>query len=774
MDSFLKAYQSSETKGFFPYDWVTGPDSFSFPSLPPYDAFYNRLKSVNSLEADYLKYQNLLQSQSPSSVLKQMKLTTPPLNGRDNYAYLQSIWECQGMTSVKDFARWYTNKDVVPTLEALQKMLHFYHNKNIDMTKVAKTLPGLANIILHQSTDALVPVFCAKDKDLDDTFRNEIVGGAAIVFTRFAKVGTSFIRESNNLVQTIVGVDASQLYPFAMSQSMPVGVYTRWKLDAIDGKFKIQRNGKLSYENRVMSFLKKQRPSCNIISIVTTGTQYEIGPYKVDGICLHCNTIFEANGCWFHFHDCKSYDPEFEERVDKKRKYEANRNTFLKSKGYKIFTIWECQFWKDVKSNKNGLKQFMKSNFPFKPALSEIALINKIRSGELFGVIECDVYVPEEKKKHFEDFPPIFKNTNVSREDIGDHMRNVAEEEGLLKRPQRMTISSYFQKSGLFITPLLKYYMTHGLIVENVKQFIEYDQQRCFQPFVQSVVDARRNGDTNPNSAVLAETMKLIGNSAYGRQIMDRSRHTKTVFSAENGVDRLINNKLFTNLNEISSDVYEATMMKSSVTHSEPIVLGFFILQYSKLRMLELVYNFFARICDRDLYQFIEMDTDSLYMALGRETITECIRPEMRSEWDDLHKNDCRDDFRADNLGIFFPRSCCSSHIQHDKREPGLFKEEWRGHEMIALCSKTYCGVNLDTNAVKFSSKGLNKDNIEEPLAKYRKVLETEVNEMSTNRGFRCVNNSMVTYSLRKKGLAYFYPKRRVLDDGISTLPLDI
>ncbi len=93
---------------------------------------------------------------------------------------------------------------------------------------------------------------------------------------------------------------------------------------------------------------------------------------------------------------------------------------------------------------------------------------------------------------------------------------------------------------------------------------------------------------------------------------------------------------------------------------------------------------------------------------------------------------------------------------------------------MIALCSKTYCGINLDTGDVKFSSKGLNKANLEEPAAKYRKVMETKVNEMSTNRGFRCMNNSMVTYTLQKKGLAYFYPKRKVMADGVRTEPLDL
>ena len=48
---------------------------------------------------------------------------------------------------------------------------------------------------------------------------------------------------------------------------------------------------------------------------------------------------------------------------------------------------------------------------------------------------------------------------------------------------------------------------------------------------------------------------------------------------------------------------------------------------------------------------------------------------------------------------------------------------------MIALCSKTYCCYDEETDTVKLSSKGLNKSNIEEPLNKYRKVLFNEERE---------------------------------------------
>ena len=40
------------------------------------------------------------------------------------------------MTTFQDFVRWYNIKDVVPTMEAMQKMMEFYHNKGIDMLKL--------------------------------------------------------------------------------------------------------------------------------------------------------------------------------------------------------------------------------------------------------------------------------------------------------------------------------------------------------------------------------------------------------------------------------------------------------------------------------------------------------------------------------------------------------------------------------------------------------------------------------------------------------------
>ena len=133
MDSFLKAYKTSEAEGFFPYEWFDHPDKMQNAEVPPYDAFYSKLRSCNPLDVEYTDYVNLLKSELITEAVVKIKLSKPPLTGIENYQYVQQIWKQEQRNSFKDFLRWYNNKDVVPTSEAMQKMIAFYHDKDIDM-----------------------------------------------------------------------------------------------------------------------------------------------------------------------------------------------------------------------------------------------------------------------------------------------------------------------------------------------------------------------------------------------------------------------------------------------------------------------------------------------------------------------------------------------------------------------------------------------------------------------------------------------------------------
>ena len=98
---------------------------------------------------------------------------------------------------------------------------------------------------------------------------------------------------------------------------------------------------------------------------------------------------------------------------------------------------------------------------------------------------------------------------------------------------------------------------------------------------MQSAVDARREGDENPKSSVVAETIKLLANSSYGYQIMDRSRHTLTKYLGDEKTHGAINTKLFKRLDHINDQMCEVELTNAEIEHREPIIVGFFILQYA-------------------------------------------------------------------------------------------------------------------------------------------------------------------------------------------------
>ena len=134
---------------------------------------------------------------------------------------------------------------------------------------------------------------------------------------------------------------------------------------------------------------------------------------------------------------------------------------------------------------------------------------------------------------------------------------------------------------------------------------------------------------------------------------MDRSKHTMTKYL---GDKKAINNQFFKRLKVVAKNLYEVELLKSTIEHREPIIVGFFILQYAKLRMLELYYfNFFDKFCDVSQFEEFEMHTDFLYLALAEEDLDYCILPSKRADWTEKQSKDCRDDFRADAKNNFSP-----------------------------------------------------------------------------------------------------------------------
>ena len=145
-----------------------------------------------------------------------------------------------------------------------------------------------------------------------------MTGVPSIFFSRKAVVDQTYIRNTENIGKSIVGIDARQLYPFSMCQEMPTGLYTRWEFDSESQKFKARQIKPRKFGNMVMSYLQPQRPNCTNESYYTTGTQKKIDCFNVDGFCAHCKTIFEYLKQWvvtFTFVHVRKQEQVFQRKI---------------------------------------------------------------------------------------------------------------------------------------------------------------------------------------------------------------------------------------------------------------------------------------------------------------------------------------------------------------------------------------------------------------------------------------------------------------------------
>ena len=275
-------------------------------------------------------------------------------------------------------------------------------------------------------------------------------------------------------------------------------------------------------------------------------------------------------GCFYHFYECQEGQPCLTDedivKGQRKREMDELRRSYLREKSYSIIEIWECQ-WKLHLRENHEIKCFVRSTFPYKRPLSFENLLSRIRKGELFGYVQCDLRVPENLREKFESFPPNFKNMFVSRSDIGDFMKKYAEENKLLSQPRRMLISSFILINGTIITPLLIFYWDLGVECDRICRLVQYTPMKCFISFIQSAVDARRKGDKDPHSSVVAEFMKLLANSSYGYQIMDRSRHAITKYLNDEKAHKAINSNFFEKFNHLNDNLYQIESVKADVEH---------------------------------------------------------------------------------------------------------------------------------------------------------------------------------------------------------------
>src|ERR1700751_2618817 len=139
-------------------------------------------------------------------------------------------------------------------------------------------------------------------------------------------------------------------------------------------------------------------------------------------------TCLFFDGCYWHGHSCELTKHSTKPLEYWKRSQEdyAIRD-YLRRRGYNIVEMKECQ-WQDRRLHgATGL--FLNEHFllPDHEDMSLRGFLDEVMNGAFFGMVRCSIRVRDVDREKWSDLPPIFKNVEVGRQDIGDHMRQFCE-----------------------------------------------------------------------------------------------------------------------------------------------------------------------------------------------------------------------------------------------------------------------------------------------------------------------------------------------------------
>ena len=195
---FLSAWNCKLEKGFFPYECWRHIDDLKRTTPPTRDEFYSWLRTDNEVTEKI-------------------------------YEELMTTWKEKGFRNWRDFLVWYNELDVEPLTFACEKLSKFYWDKGVDLLKNFVSISSYAlwaamkSAMKHPKTKLFYPI---READLHTKFAHPCGGYSAPFAIRHVKCGTTLLH-GKQLAQTLLGLDATSLYPHTLRQRLPQGDYTR-------------------------------------------------------------------------------------------------------------------------------------------------------------------------------------------------------------------------------------------------------------------------------------------------------------------------------------------------------------------------------------------------------------------------------------------------------------------------------------------------------------------------------------------------------------------
>ena len=599
LDSFCKTWGVTLCKGAFPYEAYTSVQEMKQAvNWPTIESFKSSLKinrsPLSNLTEKLIESFVLVQSNKPelistfkdmlclgkffsnvpddiraSTDLRNLKLNTDeiaypfcPILYTTNWIKFEELrYLSSNSYTMHCYYKHYAGIDTEILILAFER----YCRKFIEVYDVNPlefiSLPSLAGVVVWKefSRELADPFSFSKEYGhINQLIRSNIRGGLSAVFHRHAEVGLEHkygknvhCLENGNPIKRIVSYDFNSLYAYCMEQDLPCGpgiCYEKEK-NGFRWKSMLKKTSNWSMQSlEWLNYLQNIEPYCSagrIQHAMNSGEEkfslkdpetnemhsfYPDGYIEINGV----KTFIFFDGCLYH--ECP-FECETTLKSNK-TKNDAVRDRVCKHHG-NFVNIFGCQ-WDEMKKNLE-YRNFTSVFFNRKTLISEKEIWAKIETGDLFGMVEVDIYSPPETVKFFTqmNFAPIFAHINVTEEMMSPQTARFIHETKSRKFPLDKQLSLKFHaKKHLITTEMALFYKAHGMILSNMTLCLEYQRGKPLKKFIETITK-QRIAATYSGDESLATIVKLTGNASYGKTIMNLKKRVKYSYLKNNDTEEI-------------------------------------------------------------------------------------------------------------------------------------------------------------------------------------------------------------------------------------------
>ena len=356
-------------------------------------------------------------------------------------------------------------------------------------------------------------------------------------------------------------------------------------------------------------------------------------------------------------------------------------------------------------------------------------------------VVVCDLDMSDKEMQERTKWYPLCADQLLVNPDmLSQYQRDLMEKFELTKDTVPKLCPNFYNKEKyVCLLNNLQFYVKMGVKITNIHTVVEFTQDYIIRDYIDTNTNKRNKAKKEKNDA-LSDLFKLLNNALYGYTLMDVThRANGEIVCDSKRLQKIVNKPTYMNMKKFNDNFAYVTKAKRKIVINEAKQIGFFVLEHSKLHMLNFFYNGLQKTFGVDKVHLLATDTDSLIVQIFSKDVISRFKDGLLGEYID----------------------------HHGSGTIGMFKDEIDNDiitEFVGLRSKMY-SILTNNEKHKATCKGINrltKKTINHNL--YKQVLFNEQQLQHTQYNLRSINHEINLIEQVKTSLSAFDNKR--FNDG--------